>query len=110
MLTRTDGVFLLYDGAVHTISGESESGKTWLTLLAVLQLLQAEENALFIDFEDRADRVIARLLALGATPQQIRDHFAYVRPDRPSTTTAATSSHPTSRPHASSSSTASPKP
>lgn len=83
MLHRTDGVPLLYDGAVHTISGESESGKTWLTLLAALQLLEAGDNVVFIDFEDRADRVIARLMALGATPQQIRDHFAYIRPDRP---------------------------
>lgn len=83
MLTRTDGVPLLYDGAVHTISGESESGKTWLTLVAAVQLLAAGHRVTFIDFEDRADRVIARLLALGAYPQHIRDHFAYVRPDRP---------------------------
>ena len=83
MLMRADGVFLLYDGAVHTIAGESESGKTWLTLIAALQLMAAGEHVTFLDFEDRADRVIGRLLALGATPTQIRDHFAYVRPDRP---------------------------
>lgn len=83
MLQRADGVFLLYDAAVHTISGESESGKTWLTLLAALQLIADDQHVVFIDFEDRADRVIGRLLALGATPQQVRDNFAYVRPDRP---------------------------
>ncbi|WP_435744949.1 AAA family ATPase [Nocardioides sp. SYSU DS0663] len=83
MLMRSDGVFLFYDGAVHTVSGESESGKTWLTLLAAIQLMQADENVTFLDFEDRADRVIGRLLALGATPTQIRNHFTYVRPDRP---------------------------
>ncbi len=83
MLRRTDGIPLLYDGAVHSISGESESGKTWLTLIAALQLVQAALNVVFIDFEDRADRVIGRLVALGATPDQIRDHFSYVRPDRP---------------------------
>lgn len=83
MLRRTDGIPLLYTGAVHTVSGESESGKTWLTLLAALQELQNGNPVTFIDFEDRADRVIARLLALGATPAQIRDHFAYIRPDRP---------------------------
>lgn len=83
MLLRSDGVPLLYDGAIHTISGESESGKTWLTLLAAQQLLAEQQNVRFIDFEDRADRVIGRLLALGATPQQIRDHFDYIRPDRP---------------------------
>ena len=83
MLMRSDGVFLFYDGAVHTVSGESESGKTWLTLLAALQLLTDAQKVVFVDFEDRADRVIGRLLALGATLPQIRDHFAYIRPDRP---------------------------
>ncbi|GAW54712.1 DnaB-like helicase N-terminal domain-containing protein [Nocardioides sp. PD653] len=83
MLMRTDGVFLLYDGAVHTISGESESGKTWLTLIAALQLIADGQRVVFVDFEDRADRVIGRLMALGATPDQIRDHFDYIRPDRP---------------------------
>jgi hypothetical protein len=83
MLARTDGVYLFYDGAVHTVSGESESGKTWVCLLAALQLIETQHNVVFIDFEDRADRVIGRLMALGATPDQIRDHFAYIRPDRP---------------------------
>lgn len=83
MLTRTDGIPLLYDHAVHVIAGESESGKTWLTLLAATQLLTTSETVTFIDFEDRADRVVGRLLALGATPTQIRDHFHYIRPDRP---------------------------
>ncbi|WP_447643186.1 DnaB-like helicase N-terminal domain-containing protein [Nocardioides zeae] len=83
MLQRTDGVSLFYDGAVHTVAGESESGKTWFCLLAALQLLQAGDDITFLDFEDRADRVIGRLLALGATPTQIQQHFAYVRPDRP---------------------------
>lgn len=83
MLRRTDGIPLLYDGAVHTISGESESGKTWLLLLAALQLMETERNVVFLDFEDRADRVIGRLLALGATLPQLRTHFAYIRPDRP---------------------------
>lgn len=83
MLRRADGIPLLYDGAVHTIAGESESGKTWLTLIAALQLLAEAQRVVFLDFEDRADRVIGRLMALGATPQQIRDHFQYIRPDRP---------------------------
>lgn len=83
MLRRTDGIPLLYDGAVHTISGESESGKTWLLLLAALQLMEEQRSVVFLDFEDRADRVIGRLLALGATLPQLRTHFAYIRPDRP---------------------------
>lgn len=83
MLRRTDGIPLIYAGGVHTVSGESESGKTWLCLLAALQEISNGNHVTFIDFEDRADRVISRLLALGAHPDQIRQHFAYVRPDRP---------------------------
>lgn len=83
MLHRTDGISLFYEGAIHTISGESESGKTWLTLLAALQLIEEGRDVVFLDFEDRADRVIGRLLALGGTLTQIRAHFAYIRPDRP---------------------------
>jgi hypothetical protein len=83
MLRRTDGIPLLYDGAIHTVSGETESGKTWLCLLAALQLMETGRSVVFLDFEDRADRVIGRLLALGATFPQLREHFDYVRPDRP---------------------------
>jgi hypothetical protein len=83
MLRRTDQIPLLYAGAVHTVSGESESGKTWLCLLAALQEIAQGNAVTFIDFEDRPDRVIARLAAIGATPDQIRGHFCYIRPDRP---------------------------
>jgi len=79
-LARTDGQHLLYTGAVHTISGEPGSGKTWLTLIAALQELHNGNTVTMVDFEDRASRVIGRLLALGARPQQIRDHFRYIRP------------------------------
>lgn len=82
MLIRSDGVPLFYEGGVHTISGESESGKTWVALFAVVQLITSSMDVVFIDFEDRAERVVGRLLAMGATIDQIRDHFHYIRPDR----------------------------
>jgi hypothetical protein len=80
ILTRTDGQHLLYDGAVHSISGEPGSGKTWTALLAALQLVTTNNDVAMLDFEDRPGRVIGRLLALGATPDQIRHHFRYIRP------------------------------
>jgi hypothetical protein len=80
ILARTDGRFLLYDQAVHTFSGEPSSGKTWVTLIAAVQLLETDDTVTMIDFEDRASRVVGRLLALGAHPDQIRKHFRYVRP------------------------------
>lgn len=82
MLPRSDGICLLYSGGIHSIAGESESGKTWITLTAATQLITAHMPVVFIDFEDRPERVISRLTALGATHEQIRDHFTYIRPDR----------------------------
>jgi len=79
-LERSDGLRLLYPG-VNTLSGEPTSGKTWLALLAVRQVLDAGLPVAFVDFEDRPSRVVARLLAIGATPDQIRALFRYVRPD-----------------------------
>lgn len=80
MLARTDGKYLLYDHAVHSISGEPTSGKTWFALLASVQQLAAGHTVAMIDFEDRASRVVGRLLALGAHPDAVRERFRYVRP------------------------------
>lgn len=82
MLPRTDGVCLLYSGGIHSIAGESESGKTWLTLTAAVQLITAALPVVFIDFEDRPERVVSRLTALGANQADIAQHFTYIRPDR----------------------------
>ena len=90
LLARTDGNYLLYQGAVHTLSGEPGSGKTWVTLIAAVQELAQANTVTMIDFEDRASRVVGRLLALGATPPQIRDHFRYIRPRTGIDTTSRT--------------------
>jgi hypothetical protein len=90
LLARTDGAHMLYTGAVHTFSGEPGSGKTWVTLIAAVQQLALGHTVTMIDFEDRASRVVGRLLALGATPPQIRDHFRYLRPRTALDTTSRT--------------------
>jgi len=90
LLARSDGNYLLYAGAVHTLSGEPGSGKTWVTLIAAVQELAQGNTVTMIDFEDRASRVVGRLLALGATPPQIRDHFHYIRPRTGIDTTSRT--------------------
>jgi hypothetical protein len=85
VLTRRDGKNLLYPYAVHSISGEPGSLKTWVALLAIVQQLEDGHNAAFIDFEDRAESVAARLLKIGANPDHLRDpdRWRYVRPDGP---------------------------
>jgi hypothetical protein len=80
---RGDGIGLFYPGRVHSAVGESEGGKTWFALLAALCELRVGNNVVYLDFEDDAPGVVGRLLALGADPAMIRDHFAYIRPEGP---------------------------
>ena len=81
LLTRDDGVSLLYAGLTHSLHGESESGKSMLIQYEAVCRLQAGEGVLYIDFESDAASVVQRLQELGATPNQIREGFVYVRPE-----------------------------
>lgn len=80
-LVRTDGHALLYTGKINGIIGPSESGKTWVALVAIVQAVHDGENVTFIDFEDTDSGVIGRLLSLGLTADQIRTHVAYMSPE-----------------------------
>lgn len=80
---RDDGVHLLYRGKCHAFNGESESGKSWAALIACVQAIQAGGHVLYLDFEDTAETVVTRLLALGAKPAQVLEFFHYVEPHEP---------------------------
>jgi hypothetical protein len=80
-MLRTDSAALLYPAKVHSVHGESESGKSMLMHAVAAQELQARRDVLFIDFESDQGTVGNRLLMLGATADNIRDHLSYVRPD-----------------------------
>lgn len=88
LMPRSDGPCLLYPAAVHTLSGEPESGKTWIALHAATQQLTDGHPVAYIDFEDRAERVVARLLTIGAKPDDILGGLRYIRPDQPLTAAA----------------------
>jgi hypothetical protein len=79
-LARQDGHRLLYPGKVNGLIGESESGKTWIALLAVLQAITTAQHVLYLDFEDTAAGIISRLRALGATDTHLA-HLTYIAPD-----------------------------
>ena len=81
LMPRADGVALLYPGELHSLAGEPESGKGWLMLATATQLIADGRKVLYIDFEDSAANVTARLLALGASPTAISQQFAYVHPE-----------------------------
>jgi hypothetical protein len=78
---RDDGVGLLYPGKLHTIASEAEGGKTWLALTIVKQELGRGNAAVYLDFEDDEGTIVSRLLAIGAPTDQVRERFAYVRPE-----------------------------
>lgn len=80
---RGDGQPLLYAGKCHAFNGESESGKTWAALIACVQIVRDGGHVLYLDFEDTADTVVTRLLALGARPAQVLERFHYAQPHEP---------------------------
>lgn len=79
-LRRGDGHALSYVGRVNGIIGESESGKTWIALLAVRQALQHGQRVLYLDFEDSAAGVIGRLILMGCSARSMAT-LTYVAPD-----------------------------
>jgi len=81
MLRRTDGPHLLYPGRVHWLSGEPEALKSWLALLACVQVLDHGGRVMFVDFEDGPTGIVGRLLALGVNPEVIVARFDYRSPE-----------------------------
>lgn len=79
-LTRADGRALLYAGKMHVFQGEPSSGKTWIALLAALEVLNLGGSVGYADYEDTSKGVLGRLLALGADPAVVRERFAYIQP------------------------------
>jgi AAA domain len=72
-------------GELHWAHAEAESAKTWFALWAALQIMTATapegshagRRVVYFD-EELGERVLAeRLLALGASPDIIDNHFAY---------------------------------
>lgn len=80
---RSDGAGLFYPGKVHTVSSESEGGKTWFALSVVLDEIDAGRHVVYLDFEDDEGGIAGRLLALGAQRDALTERFHYLRPEDP---------------------------
>ena len=80
ILKRTDGVALLYRGKIHTIQGEPESMKSFVALEGTRQELEAGNRVMYVDFEDSARGIVARLQAMGVGTAHITEGFTYHRP------------------------------
>lgn len=83
VLTRTDGVAMLYAYRTHQFFGASETCKSWAAIHAAAQELRAGRRVLWIDFEDDERGVVSRLRALAIDGETILANFVYVHPDEP---------------------------
>ena len=81
ILKRSDGNGLIYTGRVHSIYGESESGKSWIAQIATAECLKNDKKVIYIDFESDAIDIVNRLKALGVSRANLLHYFTYIRPD-----------------------------
>ena len=81
ILKRSDGHGLIYTGRVHSIYGESESGKSWVAQIATAEMLKTDKKVIYIDFESDAIDIVNRLKALGVTRANLLQYFTYIRPE-----------------------------
>jgi hypothetical protein len=81
LLKRTDGHGLIYEGRVHSIYGESESGKSWIAQIATAECLKNDKKVIYIDFESDAIDIVNRLKALGVSRANLLQYFSYIRPE-----------------------------
>ncbi len=81
LLTRTDGVSLLYPGLIHSLHGESESGKSFVMQALAVQCISDGKPVLYVDHESDPGSLVERLLLLGASPGAIARCFVYVQPE-----------------------------
>jgi hypothetical protein len=80
-LSRNDGHRLFYRGKINALLGESESGKTWVALLAVKQALDVQQKVIYLDFEDSGKGILARLRSMGIEDAKFAN-FTYANPDQ----------------------------
>jgi len=71
---------LFYRGKVNGIAGESGCGKSWTALVCCSQVLSAGGSVVYIDLEDDAVGIVARLLDMGVDGEAITGGFCYVHP------------------------------
>jgi hypothetical protein len=81
LLERDDGQCLLYPARVHSMHGESESGKSMMAQKSGATEIEAGHDVLYLDYESDARSVVARLIALGASREKIGRHLFYLNPD-----------------------------
>jgi hypothetical protein len=83
VLACAGGGHLWYPGRVNGLFGESSSGKSWIAMKAAVEEMAARHSVVYVDLEDHASSVVARLHALGATDEDLLERFHYIAPSLP---------------------------
>jgi hypothetical protein len=86
VLPVSDDVALFYSGEFNLIFGDTESGKTWLCMAAVVSTLEEGGKAAIIDLDHNgAQSIVNRLVELGAQPSTLTDtaRFRLAEPTDP---------------------------
>ncbi|NKX56008.1 AAA family ATPase [Arthrobacter mobilis] len=80
-LVRSDGQALWYRGEIHSLHGESESGKSMVAQWECARLVKAGCKVLYVDFESDPANIVARLVnVFQVRKAAILEHFTYVNP------------------------------
>lgn len=83
VLRRTDGRALLYPGKVNVLYGDSESGKTWIALAGLAEVLCSGGRGAFVDLDHNGPREIGLRLLLLGVPEVVlkdQDRFRHCEP------------------------------
>lgn len=83
VLERSDGQALLYPGRLNMLYGPSEAAKSWISMYTCIQLMERGERVVYLDFEDEPVNALNRMKLLGASYDDLRRGFQYVRPEEP---------------------------
>lgn len=83
VMEREDGQAILYPGRLNMLYGPSEAAKSWLSLYTCIQMIERGERVVYIDLEDEPVNTLERLRLMGASPDDLRNGFRYVRPEEP---------------------------
>lgn len=70
---------LLYPGSTNSISGESESGKSLLALVAAREVIERGGRVLWLDYEDTRRRFTSRLDSM-SVPRELWSSIDYINP------------------------------
>lgn len=81
MLPRDDGRCLFYAAKVHSVHGESESGKSLVLMGEASRLMKAGQDVLWITFDSDEEEDVGRALRFGVTVDEVVAHLHYVRPE-----------------------------